>query len=379
MGRTKVLHLINGEFFAGAERVQDLLALRLPEFGYDCGFVCLKPGAFEVNRRSGAVPLHTLPMRSKFDVSVVSRVAATLREGGYKILHTHTVRGGLIGRFASRMAGVPMVHHIHSPARRETEQGLRNWVNAVVEERICLPEAARVVAVSNSLEAYLREHGVRPSRISVVPNGVPVLTDTCGWRAPEAEWVLGTVALFRPRKGLEILLHALKDLRDQGLAVRLLAVGGFETEAYEMEMRSLATELKLNDAVEWTGFTRDVGAQLSSMHVFTLPSLFGEGLPMVVIEAMAAGLPVVASRVEGIPEVIGTDHAGVVVEPGDAPSLAAGIASLVNAGPERVRAVAAAGHRRQRQLYSDVAMARAMAGIYAGVLKGDAIPVALAT
>jgi glycosyltransferase involved in cell wall biosynthesis len=373
-----VLHLINGEFYAGAERVQDLLAMRLPDFGFECGFACLKPKAFDANRRAKLVPLYDVQMRSRFDASVVARVAEVITRGGYEVLHTHTVRGGLIGRFAARKAGVPMVHHIHSPARRETEQGLRNKINAFVEERVGLPAAVRVCTVSDSLRTYLIELGVPEAPIRVIPNGVPVLSDTADWKPPSGDWILGTVALFRPRKGLEVLLRALHQIRQTRPDVRLLAVGGFETQDYEREMRQLATELGLDDAIEWTGFTREVGQQLRRMNAFVLPSLFGEGLPMVMIEAMAAGLPVVASRVEGIPEVIGVGGAGIVVEPADVASLAAGLMRIVGGAPEDVRRIALAGHARQRDRYSDVAMARAMAGLYTEVLSGQTRAVAAA-
>ena len=366
----RVLHLINGEFYAGAERVQDLLALGLPEFGFDCGFACLKPKVFDENRRAKSVPLHAVPMRSRVDLSAVRAVRRLLLDGRYDLLHTHTVRGAMIGRAAAVWAGVPMVHHVHSPTRRDTENGSRNRLNALVEEHLVLPGARRLIAVSQSLGDYLKEIGVASSRIRVVPNGVPTVSEACAWRHPSGDWVVGMVALFRPRKGLEVLLQALASLRQQGVQARLLAVGGFESPEYEHTIRALATLLGLDNAIEWTGFTKDVGKHLARMDVFALPSLFGEGLPMVVIEAMAAGRPVVASRVEGIAEVLGVDNAGVIVEPGDAEDLARGIRAIIDMGPA-ASALAEAGHRRQRDHFSDRAMARGVATVYREVLGLD--------
>ncbi|KAF7962372.1 hypothetical protein AWV80_22645 [Cupriavidus sp. UYMU48A] len=108
--------------------------------------------------------------------------------------------------------------------------------------------------------------------------------------------MIGTVALFRQRKGLEVLLQALALLREKGQSVRLLAVGAFETTQYEKHIREVTAKLNLDDAITWAGFTLDVATEFKKMDVFVLPSLFGEGLPMVVIEAMALGLPVVATR-----------------------------------------------------------------------------------
>src|SRR5208337_4438560 len=104
--------------------------------------------------------------------------------------------------------------------------------------------------------------------------------------------------------GLEVLLEALSQMRDRGLPVRLRAVGSFETPEYERHVRQLAGQLNLDSMIDWAGFARDIDGELARMDLFVLPSLFGEGLPMVVLEAMAAGLPVVATAVPGLPEAV---------------------------------------------------------------------------
>jgi phosphatidyl-myo-inositol alpha-mannosyltransferase len=362
----KVLHLINGEFYSGAERVQDLLALRLPEFGWQVGFACLRPGHFASERKALHAPLHEIPMSSRFDFSPVVKVSRLLREGGYEILHTHTPRSALIGRLAAGKIGIPMVHHIHSPTRRDSENPVRNLLNTVVENW-SLSRVKRLVAVSSSLRDYLLGSGFEDKRIAVVPNGVPVIQAESRWQLPKNEWVIGTVALFRPRKGLEILLQALASLIKEGVPVRLRAVGGFETTEYQQSVLALVESLGLSRSIDWTGFTSNVNLEFEKMHLFVLPSLYGEGLPMVVIEAMAAGLPVIGSRVEGIPEVLGNNEFGMVVEPGNPDSMRDGIFQMISLGGGAER-MAIAGHARQRDAYSDEAMARGVAEVYRGVL-----------
>lgn len=367
---TKVLHLINGEHYAGAERVQDLLALRLPAEGFDCGFACLKPQLFETHRRSQQTPLHVLPMRSRFDLNAAQQLARLLARDGYQVLHAHTVRAALVARLSTRWHPLPIVQHIHSPTREETNQGWRNRLNSFIEERWGWPGVQRLIAVSSSLGQYLQNLGVAPPKIAIVPNGVPILTTHCQWEAPHegGEWTLGVVALFRPRKGLEVLLNALAHLRAQGRPVRLLAVGGFESPEHERRVREQVDALGLACAVEWTGFTTDVGAHLRRMHLFVVPSLFGEGLPMVLIEAMAAGVPVIASRVQGIPEVLGGDPmAGLTVTPGDVEDLVRAITRVIS-GHIDARTLAQAGHARQREHYSDESMARGVASVYRDLL-----------
>lgn len=358
----KILHIINGEFFAGAERVQDLLALRLPEFGYECGFVCLKDGVFAKSRRS-IVPLHVISMQSKLDVSVVSRVSKIAIDGGYSAIHTHTVRSALIGKLVATRTKLPLVHHVHSPASRDTESKLRNYPNTMVEKYLIFKSAKKLIAVSSCVEQYLLALGVDSKKIAVVPNGVPIIRDYPVWTEPSAKWTIGVVALFRPRKGINILLKAIRQIIDSGVAVCLRGVGAFETPEYESQIKQLVIDLKLQEYVHWTGFTSDVHKEMESMHIFVLPSLLGEGLPMVVIEAMSVGIPVVASDVEGIPEVISSLDYGVVVPPNDVNALSKGIQQLIKNHFSIPKLVVSA-HRRQGEFFSDVSMARKLAVVY---------------
>jgi glycosyltransferase involved in cell wall biosynthesis len=201
----------------------------------------------------------------------------------------------------------------------------------------------------------------------VVPNGVPVVGPLSRRAAPTDVWTLGVVALFRPRKGLEVLLDALSLLRAVGLPLRLRAIGGFETSAYEAEILAQAKRLELSDAIDWTGFTRDVSSQLGKLDLLVLPSLFGEGLPMVVLEAMAAGVPVIATRVEGVPEAIRDGVDGLIVAPDDPGALADAICCCVR-GDVDWAAMRIAAHRRQAALFSDRAMAEGVAHVYREVL-----------
>ena len=174
-----VLHLINGEHYAGAERVQDLLAQRLPEFGFRVGFACVKLKAFDAMRESRDAPLYDVPMWTRFDLTAAVRVARILRCGDYRILHAHTVRTALVGSLAAAMAGVPMVYHAHSPTTHNTSDGWRDWVNGIVERR-SLRRAARVIAVSRAIADHIAAEGYDLDRIVVVPNGVPQVAATAG-------------------------------------------------------------------------------------------------------------------------------------------------------------------------------------------------------
>lgn len=362
----RVLHVVNGEHYAGAERVQDLLARRLPAAGVSVAFACLKPGQF-VRARESDVPLFEVPMRNRFDLRAVWRLVRIVREGKFDLLHSHSTRTALVAGLASQITGVPLVHHVHSPAARDTTHRIRCSINARVEKWV-LGRAAALVAVSASLGRYLRDRGFPADRLFVVPNGVPAKSPIPARSAAKTDWTLGMVALFRPRKGFEVLLHAIKQLRNRGLPVRLRAIGGFETENYRSEILRLVASLGLDEAVQWVGFTKEVDAELAKVDLLVLPSLFGEGLPMVVLEAMAAGVPVVATRVEGVPEAIRHGKDGLIVEPNDPGDLAAALKRIID-GEADWNQIRLSARRRHAESFSDTAMADNVAEVYRRVLK----------
>lgn len=362
----RALHLVNGEHYSGAERVQDLLAKQLPHLDCEVGFVCVKPRRFPAARESKEAPLVEMPMRGRFDLRVVKRIAAMVSDAGYDLVHAHTPRTALVGRLAARRADVPFIYHVHSPAGRDSTRRIVNGINAMVEWA-AVRDAERLITVSPSLRQYMISGGIEADRVTCVPNGVPSLEIARDRIAAPGTWMLGTVALFRPRKGVEVLLESLAMLRSRGMDVRLRAVGGFETPAYEWSIHALAEKLDLAEAIDWIGFTRGVNRELAKMDVFVLPSLFGEGLPMVVLEAMAAGVPVVASRVEGIPEAVVHRGTGLLVEPGSVSQLSRAIEEIVCGGVDYAM-LSRNARRRHGELFSDATMAAGVHAVYRDVL-----------
>jgi len=362
---TRVLHVINGEHYSGAERVQDLLAMQLPRLGAEVGFACLKRDAFPNARQSDA-PIFETPMQGRLDFSAAKRLADVIDEGGYEIVHAHTPRTVMIARSACRRTKARLVYHVHSPTCRDTTSWLRNSCLAWAE-RLSLRGGVPLICVSHSLADHMTLLGYAEDQITVVPNGVPRCNPPVIQQRPTDEWVLGTVALFRGRKGTEVLIDALATLRKAGLPVRMRAVGPFETPEYETSLKQRVTRHGLEDAVDWVGFTRDVNAELKKMDLFVLPSLFGEGLPMVVLEAMAAALPVVGTRVEGVPEAVRDGQEGVLAKPSDAEDLAAAIRRIMD-GDLDWRQLSENAVFRHGERFSDEAMAAGVAEVYRRVL-----------
>ena len=362
----KVLHVVNGEYFSGAERVQSHLGRCLPAYRVTAGFACVKPGKFaamlrEKNGQWGSG--FDAPMQNRFDFRSALRVRDLVRQHGYQLLHAHTPRTALITAIASRLTGLPWIYHVHSPAARDSDNRISNWVNASIE-RQSLRSCSHLITVSESLSLDCIAKGVSENKVTVVHNGVPAIrpprktTPTPGGR-----WTIGMVALMRPRKGLEVALEAIAKLNQRKHDVVLRCIGPFETEQYQAAIETLIDRLKIRHRVERIGFTSDVPAALAELDAMVLPSLFGEGLPMVVLEAMAAALPVIATRVEGTPEAITNGVEGLLAEPRDSDSLAQAIESLVR-GEHDWNEMSEAAYQRHARCFSDFAMAQGTATVY---------------
>ncbi len=161
------------------------------------------------------------------------------------------------------------------------------------------------------------------------------------------EFIVGTVARLRPEKGLNVLLKAMPEVIKQVGEVKLLIVGqGSEAQT----LQHLARSLDIADKVIWSGFTPDIAPLLDIMHLFVMPSL-SEGLGTAVIEAAARGLPIIASRVGGILDIIEHNVSGILVKPGDSQELATAIISLAKY-PELARKLALNASKISQQKFS---------------------------
>ena len=176
---------------------------------------------------------------------------------------------------------------------------LNDWI-----EHYSVRSCHKLLTVSKSLRREMLRRGVPRNRIAVVPNGVPAIEPIeAAGRISRAEWRIGMIALMRPRKGVEVALQAMHELKRRNVPIKLDLIGGFETDGYQQQILEMRKRLQLEEIVRWTGFTSDVPSAIRKLDALLLPSLFGEGMPMVVLEAMAAAVPVVASTATTITRV----------------------------------------------------------------------------
>ena len=364
--KIRVLHVINGEHYSGGERVQDILGQTLPNYGYDVGFACLKPDLFPKVYRSKSSPIYSLPMKHRADITPLKHLRKIIRQERYKLIHSHMPRTAPLARIASALENIPMVHHIHCPTLYDSPYPIKNLISATLE-RVSLIRIPKIIPCSEGMKQYARSVGISEKRISVVLNGIPQMGPLINRSDPTNEWLFGTVALFRPRKGLEYLLKAMQTLKSRGCRFRLRAIGDFMDEEYRREINQLVQRLSITDLIDWVGFKNDVPCELKKLDFFVLPSTGGEGLPIAILEAMAAGLPVITTEIAGSKEVVRDGMEGYLCKPESVESLAICLERMMsstrNWNTLRINA-----YERQRNQFSDQSMAAGIARVYQEVL-----------
>ena len=305
---------------------------------------------------------HRIGMRHRADLSVAKRAQALVVEERCLMVHTHTVRGALIAGQVKLRTGLPWIHHMHSPALHETSRIGRNLANFAAEAAT-LWRADIIVAVSEAMARYAAKYyRIGRARIAIVPNGVAEEPILPRGDASSAETIITVVGLFRPRKGILVLINAISQMPRTGRRFRLRLVGEFSEPAYEGQVRDQVHSLNLTDEVDFVGFTADVRTELEHGDIFVFPSLHGEGMPMAILEAMAAGRPVIASDIDGVHELL-AGGAGILVPAGQPEPLALAISELMN-DPSRARAIGSRGRDRQRARYNVATMCRSVFAVY---------------
>jgi glycosyltransferase involved in cell wall biosynthesis len=360
MTPVRVLHVVEALGVGGLERVvASLVRHAAPEF--PCEVLALSGGgAVEGEIEATGVRVRRLRLRDYYPGSVL-RAARAVRAAGPDLLHTHGHFAGVAGRLGARLAGVKgLVHHLHT-----ADTTLRPRHRRL--ERLLARTTRRVVCCSGAVERHAREDlGIAPGLTVVVRNGIdpppPVSRPEALALLPPgiAPPIVGCVAGLAPHKGQAVLLHAMQGLALQGCAASAVLAGdGTERSALE----TLARDLGIAPRVHFLGLRTDARALLPAFDLLAAPSVGREGLGLAALEAMDAGLPVVASRVGGLPEVVEDGATGLLVPQDDAGALAAAIAVLL-LDPRRARALGEAGRRRVESEFRAAAMTRRIESIY---------------
>jgi len=344
----RVLHVIPELPVGGAETLIFHMARGLDRQRF-APTVCVlgEPGPMGQEMGASGIELVALRRfrRAGRSLRVLPPLTRLLRERGVGIVHTHLYHGNTYGRLAAILARTPVivasVHNVY-----ERVKAHRAWVNRALARR-----TDAILAGSEAVRAdILRWDGVPRTQVHVLPYGIDpepylILPDPVESRKtlglPPDVRVIGTVGRLETQKGHDLLLRSLADLRSEGCDAVLLLVGEGRERT---RLSALAAELGLGDRLQFLGTRRDLPVLFAAMDVFAFPSRW-EGTPLALIAAMAAGLPVVATPVGGIPDVLKDGATGRLVPVDNVPALTEALrATLRDAATSRTLGAAAREH-----------------------------------
>jgi len=354
--RIRVLQVITSLERGGAENHLLALLTHADRDGFEFEAAVLRgEGELVSTFRDAGIPVHLLKARNRLDPLALSRLVALLRRGKYDIVHSHLFRADIFAGLAVAQMGE------HAPLLVSTRHNDdRFFLNPFVGIAHYMVSARQdlIIAISDHIARFTVSRGVRdPARVRRVYHGIePTVTaalERDGQRIradlgiDPSEFVVGNVGRLALQKGQRHLIGAMPLLLERVPRAHAVIAGSGDLEDY---LRDLALEVGVADRVHVLGPRRDVPALMHAMDVFAMPSIW-EGFGLVLLEAMAAGRPIVASRVATIPEVVLDGETGVLVPAGDPVALADALAGLAM-DSARARAYGDAGRERLRTQFS---------------------------
>jgi glycosyltransferase involved in cell wall biosynthesis len=323
-----VLHLINTGGPGGAETVYVSLVRGLAGWRH----VTVSPNREWMYHRIvelGLNPIVTRSVRS-FDLRYLLRLYRVVREQRVDLVQGHLFGPGVTASLLGRMAGVPAVVTVHGPGDFGAQERYRALKLGLVNRG-----AARVVFVSEALRRrFLTDNALRPELTTVIPNGIDLSEFSRGrddglrreLGAGPADFVVGAIGNVREAKGYDVLLAAAARLKAGGAGFRFVIVGEAEGALYE-RLVALRGELGVEEEVRFLGFRDDVPRVLQALDAVAVTSRI-EGFSLATVQAMAAGVPVVATRCGGPEEILAHGRTGLLVENGSPEAVATGLATL---------------------------------------------------
>lgn len=369
----RILHVVANRWWTGSADPALDLARVLKERGHSVWFACVRGDVLETHVRAAGVELvdelclerTARPWRLAVQIGTLGRV---LRELEIDVVHAHQTHDHWLAALGRRGTATRLVRTVHH----------RRAAHAGAAARWLLHRTDALIAVSEGIAERLRATGTPPTRVTVVPgavdverfgldtNGEPVRMELGLGDAP----VVGCVARMVPGRGHDVLLRAAARLQERLPEARLVLVGRGE---HRPALEGLVRELGLGAAVVFAGYRgTDLPAVLAALDCVVLLGQGSEESCRAVLEAMAAGRPVVAAAVGAVPEIVVDGETGWLVEPSPeavAARLEAALRDRVNA-----RRMGEAGRRRVEALFTPSRRAALVEAVYARVLAKEALP-----
>ena len=384
MKRVKVLRIIARLNIGGPAIHTILLTAGLNNEGFASTLVTGVEGKYEGNMldtaaAKGVEPIIIPQLRRNVDpvggfIALIKLYRLMRREKPH-IVHTHTATAGLLGRLAARLAGVPVIlHTFHGHVLRGYFGPLRSkalmWI-----EHFLARLSDRIVTVSEGQRQELAGCGIAPlEKITVIPLGFELeallaceshggeLRRELGLAAENK--LVGIVARLVPIKNHRLFLQVAEVVAEAVPQARFLVVGDGELRE---ELEAYACDLGLDGRALFTGWRRDLPRLYADLDVVALTSI-NEGTPVSLIEALAAGVPVVATAVGGVPDVVVDGETGYLVEAGDVKGLAKAIIELLK-NPKKAKVMGMAGRKAVYPKFTVQTLIANVEGLYAELLR----------
>jgi glycosyltransferase involved in cell wall biosynthesis len=366
-----ILHLISSSGFYGAESMllnlvccsrpsrQDLLAVFYNRHA---------PNRELFDRAVGkGARAELIDCRGRLDFRGLRQIRKFIRTSSADIVHTHGYKANFYGYVAARCEDRPVVATCHNWLAGGARLALYNRF-----DRYLLRRFDAVAAVSEAVSEQLISSGVRRERVRVIDNGVDI--SIVGQRELEraqpmsrSGQVVGIVGRLDLQKGFRVLLRAISSIRCHFPHLRLLVVGEGPDRK---QIEEIVKQLGLSSLVTFAGAQVEMADVYRSIDIFVLPSL-NEGMPMTILEAMAASRPIVATRVGAVPKAILHRQTGLLVEPGDEAGLAEAMKELLS-DPDFSRKLGRSARTHVQKHYSAQAMAQKYRELYSDLVVGAA-------
>ena len=365
----RLLLVVDSLEVGGAERHVVDLSVALARLGYEVTVACSIAGGLSVVLEEANIPVRPLLgklVKRRVSVAFARELRRLIREERFDLVHAHIYASAAAAAIATLGIGVPLVVTEHTEA---LWQGRRErWTSREVYRR-----AEHIIAVSSAIRRrQIERDAVPPERVTVIPNAVIPAPDTPPSTLPDG-WperpLVGVVARLQPEKGVENFLKAAARVCASFPEARFLIVGDGPLRE---ELLGLAEHLGVRERVSFLGYRADARPLIGLLDVLVVPSLT-EGAPLIVLEAMAAGIPVVASAVGGIPDQIRHDKEGLLVPAGDTAALGDALLELLQ-DPARARSLGEAGRLRADSEFSHATMVRRIEDVYRAALRWPVAP-----
>jgi glycosyltransferase involved in cell wall biosynthesis len=369
----KVLHLINTLSTGGAEMHLLTLCRYLKRQNSKVVVVCLREHvkdsrSLRLDFEEENIRIVNLQAESRYDIFFLGRIARVLSEERPDILHTHLPRADFAGAFARffhpGLVWVSSVHAIYS----------NDWSGrwSLPLFNVLWRQADAMLCISHAVREWLVRRGVPPEKARVIHYGIepekfsePTVNRRDQWGLND-NVVIGSIGRLEPGKGHDLLIQAMPELSKRVPSARLL-IAGHDPWGYGASLRRLIDRLGLGEKVRLVGFQADVVAFLNALDIFAFASS-SEGFGQVLVEAMAARKPVVASKISPLTEIVVDGKTGLLVEDGKPMAFADGLFRL-SSHPEERKRMGSLGQERVKKHFTAQKMSQETLSLYEELLR----------